>query len=86
MWVQKPLRCVFAAAFDRRTVDSLSGWEYLIETGQFEELTTAQLEDYFVKYNLKPVPATKLEMIMQIKKHSSQQHLWEPENLWARGD
>lgn len=49
-----------------------AGWEYLIETGTIEELNEAQLRDYFVKHGLENVPSTKLEMVMDIKRHNAE--------------
>jgi hypothetical protein len=65
-----------------------SGWEYLIETGQYEELTTAQLEDYFVKYDLRPIPSTQLEMIVQIKRHNAELKKGERtrSDMWTRSN
>jgi len=48
------------------------GWQYLISTGRVEELTTDGLAKYFEYHNL-PLPETKLERIVELYKHFSQE-------------
>ena len=48
------------------------GWQYLISTGRVEELTTDGLAKYFEYHNL-PLPETKLERIVELYRHFSQE-------------
>jgi hypothetical protein len=60
------------------------GWEFLIDSGQLEELPLDALQQYWVEFGLKEgMPATKLEAVVAIRQHNSamRSHV-----VWGSGD